>query len=184
MTLSLFEDLSDSGAVLSSCGIYRYALTREWADGECVAFLMFNPSTADATEDDHTIRKCIAFAKRWGYGRMVVINLFAIRSRDPKAVSRMSLESAVGPLNNFWITEAAKEAREIVCAWGCAEHAPQIDRRIKDVLALIEKDSFSSPLNCLGYRKDGHPRHPLTLGYATPREQLFWPKRPSSTVRA
>jgi hypothetical protein len=171
---SLFEEEDASGAELSPCGVYRYVLTREWEDGQSVTFLMFNPSTADATEDDPTIRKCVGFAKRWGYGRMNVVNLFAVRSRDPKAVGRMATGSAVGPLNNFWIVEAAKESREVICSWGCAQHLPGINRRIAEVLALLEEKRFSMPLNCLGYRLDKHPRHPLMLAYDTPREQFFW----------
>jgi hypothetical protein len=141
---------------------------------------MFNPSTADATEDDHTIRKCIGFAKRWGYGRMVVVNLFAIRSRDPKAVGRIG-ESSVGPLNMYWILEAAMEGREIICAWGCAQHAPQIECLIERTLGELQ-DRVDIPLRCLGRRKDGHPRHPLILAYDTPREPFLWPKRPSTAT--
>lgn len=169
----LFEELSDSGAEISDDGLYRYTLTREWADGTCVGFLMFNPSTADASQDDPTIRKCVGFAKRWGYSRLVVLNLYAIRSRDPKAVGRMG-PSAVGPLNDFWITKAMKEAREIICAWGCAQHSPDIDRRIQRVMSLQLISQESVKISCLGRRQDNHPRHPLMLSYDTPREPFVW----------
>lgn len=169
----LFEKLSDSGAEFSPDQLYRYTLTREWADGPCVGFLMFNPSTATATQDDPTIRKCIGFARKWGYGRMVVLNLYAIRSSDPRAVSRMGT-SAVGPVNDFWIAKAMKEAREIIFAWGCAQHAPDIERRIQRVMSLQLISQESVKINCLGYRQDNHPRHPLMLKYTTPREPFVW----------
>lgn len=173
---NLFSGLDAKEAEISPCGCYRYTLTREWADGECVTWLMFNPSTADAMIDDHTITKCIAFSKQWGYGRMVVVNLYAIRSRDPKALKKMPDAQAVGALNNFWTVEACKESREVICAWGCSEHAPGITDRIWAVLALLDEHCFSTPIMCLGSRKDGHPRHPLMLPYSTPREQFFLPE--------
>lgn len=161
----LFAGLDDRGAELSPCGIYRYTLTREWEDGRCIAWLMFNPSTADATEDDATIRKCVGFSKRWGYGRMIVVNLYAVRSRDPKAVARMV--NPEGPLNNYWTREALKESRELICAWGCAQHMPGIGGRINDVMAIARNEEVST--FCLGQRRDYHPRHPLMLAYSTER---------------
>lgn len=167
------ESIFTCGAEMSSDEIYRYNLTRGWEDGPCVAFLMFNPSTADRVVNDHTISKCIGFSKIWGYGRMVVVNLYAVRSRDPKAVARMG-PSAVGPLNNYWIREAIKESRELICAWGCAQHMPSINTRIKEVMQAIRDEDWNIPINCLGYRKDWHPKHPLTLGYNTPRVPFVW----------
>jgi hypothetical protein len=71
-------------ALLSACGYYRYWLSREWDDSlPIVTFIMMNPSTADAFNDDATIRKCVGFAKAWGFGRIRVVNLFALRSREP-----------------------------------------------------------------------------------------------------
>lgn len=169
----LFDNLDGCGAEFSPDEIYRYTLTRQWDDGRCVAFLMFNPSTATATTEDPTIRRCIGFARRWDYGRLVVINLYAVRSTDPKAVTRMG-RSAIGPMNDYWIKKSVEESREIICAWGCAQHAPDIGQRVKRVLDLINQDLPNIPINCLGFRKDGHPRHPLMLAYETPREEFKW----------
>ena len=157
------------GAELSPDGLYRYTLTREWDDGRCVAWLMFNPSTADADQDDATIRKCVGFSKFWGYGRLVVVNLFAIRSRDPKSVARVV--DPIGPLNDYWIKEATSECREVVCAWGCSEHIPpKFAGRINHVTDLIPEHV---PTVCLGRRNDGSPRHPLILAYKTERVPYF-----------
>jgi len=171
--VNLFEDLDGCGAEFSPDEIYRYTLTREWMDGGCVAFLMFNPSRATATTEDPTVRKCIGFARRWNYGRLVVLNLYAVRNPDPRAVTRMGA-SAVGPMNDYWIAETVKEARELICAWGCAQHAPDIGQRVRHVLDLVKNDKENLPISCLGYRKDGHPRHPLMLAYETPREEFKW----------
>lgn len=166
----LFETMDGIGAEFSPCGVYRYTLTRQWADGPCVAFLMFNPSTATVTEDDPTIRKCIGFAKRWGYGRLVILNLYAIRGTDPRTPSRAV--DPIGPMNDHWILETCKEARQVVCAWGCAQHMPTIVERMMRVLTLLQ--AYDVRVSCLGYRKDSHPRHPLMLSYETKMETFVW----------
>ena len=170
---SLFGEIDGLEAEFSPCKIYRYTLTRQWEDGPCVCFLMFNPSIATQVVSDPTIRRCVGFAQRWGYGRMIVLNLYAVRSTDPKAVGRMGL-SSIGPMNDYWIAKAVEEAREVICAWGCAQHAPGILKRVQDVLSLIVERDRNMKINCLGYRKDGHPRHPLVLSYDTMREPFAW----------
>jgi len=160
-----------SVARFSACRNWRYTLHRRWADGNSVAFLMFNPSTADETQDDPTIRRCIGFAQRWGYGRLVILNLFAIRGTDPRTVARV--HDPVGPLNNFWILKALADdgCDELVCAWGCGDHMkePALRRRPLSLLRLIDEAIPYLPINCLGVRKDGQPRHPLMLAYSTLR---------------
>ena len=161
-------------AVLSPCGNYRYTLSRQWDNGQCVAFLMFNPSTADASVDDATIRKCKGFAQRWGYTRMVVANLFAIRNRDPKAVGRTV--DPIGPMNDYYILEALKDAREVICAWGCGSHmrGPLLDRPPSLMKKIRERYKYM-PIQCLGRGQDGNPKHPLMLAYTTEREPFLRP---------
>lgn len=167
----LFQGIERT-AEISPCGQYRYTLGRQWDDGRHVTFLMFNPSTADAETEDHTIRKCIGFGKQWGYGRMTVINLFALRSTDPKAVGRAV--DPIGPLNDYWIAETLRETRELVCAWGCEDHmrSPRCRDRAANVLSTAR--SYGAPLEirCLGRTKGGTPRHPLMLAYGTLRESF------------
>lgn len=156
-------------AEFSPCRVWRYTLHREWADGDGVAFLMFNPSVADERIDDPTIRKCRGFAHRWGYGRMTIVNLFAIRGTDPRIVRRV--DDPVGPMNNYHIVKALEGCTEVIFAWGCGGHMKgKTADRPREVIALLEDRCFSLPVKCLGYSADGSPRHPLMLSYDTPRE--------------
>lgn len=157
-------------AVLSECQKYRYRLYRSWSDGPLVVFVMFNPSTADGIEDDPTIRKCIGFAQRWRYPGITVVNLFAVRSTDPRAVRRMLYADAVGLENDTAILTACATAAEVVVAWGCGYHMGAHSDRAKKVVRMIRDTYPSLRISCLGRSKDGHPRHPLMLPYSTPLE--------------
>jgi hypothetical protein len=145
-------------ATISQCGKYRYALERSWGEGKgCVVWVMLNPSTADASIDDPTIRKCIGFTRRWGHERLIVVNLFAFRATDPGDMKRAS--DPIGPENEWRILDAVAQADMVVVAWGA--HGGWMDRD-EDVLMQLHY-----PL-CLGRTKDGHPKHPLMLAYSTP----------------
>ena len=169
----LYEAINSGrdGAVFSSCKNYRYRLDRWWSDDEdCVVWVMLNPSTADATTDDPTIRKCVGFSKRWNYGRLIVVNLFALRSTDPSALARNT--DPVGVENDFQIANALKSAAEVVVAWGCQQHmsTEKLRRRPAQLAELIGRLRPDVEVSCLGYRKDGSPRHPLMLAYTTERQ--------------
>lgn len=105
------------GALISDDGVYRYRLHRTWDSAKpTVAFLMLNPSTADATEDDPTIRRCIGFAKEWGYGTLIVGNLFALRSTDPERLTEHP--EPVGPENDAHLMSICGAADQTIAAWG------------------------------------------------------------------
>lgn len=123
-----------------------------------VAFIGLNPSTADETKDDPTIRRCRGFANRWGYERLVMLNVFAYRATDPKRLGGLDFSSAVGPENDRHIAREAKAADLVVCAWGV--HAARWQRGHALSLALA---SSGIALHHLGLTKDGHPRHPLYM---------------------
>ena len=153
-------------AVLSDCGRYRYRLTRVWDLGRpLMIWIMLNPSTADASQDDATIRRCTGFAWSWGHGGIVVLNLFALRATDPgELLTHPSPVAEPGPVpghagnrNDFEITSfASARDRRVVAAWGC--HGTFMGRD-REVLALLG----NRPIECLGLTKEGHPRHPVRL---------------------
>lgn len=151
-------------AVFSPCGKYRYHLTREWdaTKGRCL-FVMLNPSTATAEVLDRTVTRCLNYAKAWGYGSLEVVNIFAWRSTDPKALKqvqkRLGVSGVVGPENDAALLAAAERADLIVIAWG--NHGATFARDV-EVLRLIGGPSGRS-LFCLGVAKTGRPLHPLYL---------------------
>jgi hypothetical protein len=155
-----------STATLSPCGLYRYDLTRSWDRARPRAlFVMLNPSTADATQDDPTIRRCVGFARAWGCGGIVVCNLFALRSTDPKALYRHA--DPVGPDNDATLLDRAAMAKLTVCAWGAHGHLRGRGRTVAKLLAAAKM-----PMHCLGLTKTGHPLHPLFVPGATALQEF------------
>lgn len=148
---------SKSDAILSGCGTYRYFLRRQLvADSErprIVTFCMLNPSTADATVDDPTIRRCMAFAERLNGTSLHVINLYALRATDPRELR--THPDPVGPANDRALKALSVYNGGVICAWG--RHARP--ERIREALALFG----TAQLWCLGVNKDGSPKHPLYL---------------------
>lgn len=145
-------------AVLSSCGTYRYLLTRPCEevhpDRGTALFLMLNPSTADAHADDPTIRRCRGFARGWGCNGMTVANLFALRSTDPAAL--LAHGDPIGPDNDAWLRRLAREYGDVVCAWGAHSMAKARGGQVATIM-----QSAGARLWCLGTTKHGYPRHPL-----------------------
>ena len=141
-------------------GNHRYELFRTWdVDGKVACFVMLNPSTADAEQDDPTVRKCVGFAKRWGCGGVRIVNLFSIRSPSPSAI-RLS-DSPVGPRCDEHLLDAASNSDIAVAAWGNhgGYHA-----RDRGVLDMLRREGVA--VQCLGVTTKGFPRHPLYVSYA------------------
>lgn len=153
----LFHTGRESGAKFSPCRVWRYQLWRTWdPERPAVLFIGLNPSTADETEDDPTIRRCIDFAERWGFGTYLMGNLFGYRSTDPKGMR--ATPDPVGPENDQHIIDLVGRASKVVVAWGCH---PGIDDRANHVLSLIPEPY------CLKPTKDGYPWHPLYVAAKT-----------------
>jgi len=149
--IDLLEDTRTS-AVLSDDRTYRYRLTRTWdTEKPTVALIMLNPSTADETADDPTIRRCLDYAKRWGYGTLVVGNLFALRATDPSELT--DHDAPIGPENDSHLQEICDEAEKVVVAWGTNG---TVEGREREVAVLLDADLYA-----LNTTKDGHPNHPL-----------------------
>lgn len=148
-------------AHMSPCGLYRYTLTRRWGEGPSLAWVMLNPSTADADADDATIRKCIGFTRRIGYHALIVVNLFAFRATDPAKMKTAA--DPIGPDNDMIIHRVCGESPLIVCAWG--RHGAAFGRAA-EVMARL--DATCAPTVCWHINADGSPGHPLMLGYDRP----------------
>lgn len=141
-------------ATISDCRKYRYTLTRWWDRGPMVCWLMLNPSTANESFDDPTIRRCISFSRQWGASGICVVNLFALRSTDPSAL-KSDPAASIGPQNDEYILRETK-GRRVIAAWGT--HGTLAGRN--DVVAKLLMDSGIT-IECLRLTKDGHPFHPL-----------------------
>lgn len=153
-------------ADISACGRYRYSLLREWDDNEPPLVVVgLNPSTADANADDPTIRRCIGFAKRERSGGLLMLNLFALRSTNPKALA--AALDPVGPDNDRVMGDMARMAAEegvpIVCAWGNGGLLLYRDVVVTELLRKV-----GTQLLVFGLTGCGQPKHPLYLAAATP----------------
>ena len=158
----------ESAAVISACGAYRYSLTRNWSDAPLLPFVMLNPSTADAKEDDPTIRRCIGFARREGAGGLIVANLYALCSPAPEAL--WAARDPIGPKNRQMLVglaaQAVAQSLPIICAWGAQARGDQIDG------ALRMFQTAGARLACLGRTRYGAPRHPLYVRADQPLQRF------------
>lgn len=161
------NDLLPRGsAVLSPCGTWRYRLDRDLGqDGPTVAVIGVNPSTADADTDDATIRKVMGFGRRLGWGSLIMVNKFAYRSPDVRALRRAA--DPIGPQTDVHLQWIMYPADIVIAAWGpLAKLPPALRNRWRTVAATAEIGGVK--LQCWGVATDGHPRHPLMLAYETP----------------
>ena len=149
-------------ALLSPCRRFRYRLGRRWAEGPAVCCVLLNPSTADEVRLDPTCSRAREYAERWGYGSLIVTNVFGWRDTDPAAMK--AAKDPVGPGNDAAIVRAAKESDLVVCAW--VNHGSFLERSSR-VKALLNRSKI--PLHTLRLNANGEPAHPLYLpGKLTP----------------
>ena len=159
----------DKGANFSDDGKYRYELWRMWDDTRpFLYFVMLNPSVAGAEKDDPTIRKCVGFADRLGYGMIVVLNVFALCSTDPRALVAFSGDR-IGPKNRLAIAEI--RGNPVVVGWGGWGNHQELLGGMSYVKQLIRLQKPKT-VHCLGFTKSGQPRHPLMLPYTTKLERF------------
>lgn len=141
--------------ILSPCRTYRYTLWRDFGGlvgDDYAMFIGLNPSTADEVNDDPTIRRCVAFAKSWGYGAMCMTNLFAFRATEP--ADMIAATDPVGPDNDVHLIDLARNASVVVAAWGTNGAHLGRDAAVR---ALVPR------LHCIKKTQAGHPGHPLYL---------------------
>ena len=143
--------LVNKNATFSDCRKYRYALSRTWnGKKKTILFIGLNPSTANEKIDDPTIRRCINYAQNWGYGSLLMVNLFAYRATMPSELK--NVKNPIGNDNDLHIIELSKKADIAVAAWG---NEGFLLNRDKEVKKLIPN------LMCLKINKSGQPAHPL-----------------------
>ena len=142
----------ESSARFSDCRNYRYELWRKWEDKPYCMFIGLNPSTADETLNDPTVRRCIDYAERWGYGALCMTNIFSYRATDPKVM--MAFGEPIGLDNNRTLKTLASSAGVVVAAWGKDGSYMNIDKEVIDMIPF---------LRCLKKNGDGSPAHPLYL---------------------
>ena len=153
------KDDAASVAVYSDCERYRYLLTRVWEpQGKRALFIMLNPSTATEFQNDPTVERCERRARALGFGGFWVTNIFAWRDTDPKAMRAVA--HPVGPGNDAAILESCPWADQVICAWGA--HGEHLGRG--QAVELLLRNT-GVPLHHLGMTKQGHPKHPLYIGY-------------------
>lgn len=159
-------------ALISDDGRYRYVLTHRWSLGPHATFVMLNPSTADATTDDATVRRCRGYARRWGLHGMAVLNLYALRSRDPREL--WSVDDPVGPDNDStledWVGRAARVDGPLIFAWGVHARPDRVDW-LTTMVPNVRR------AQALGYTSKGVPLHPLARGLVKTTILQPWPPR-------
>jgi len=159
-------------ASISEDGLFRWWLIREWdRDRDRLCVLLLNPSTADAERDDASVRRLIGFARRWGYGSFVLVNLSAWRSTDPTGLWR---HPTGGQFNRTAVVSAARERDVFV---GVGANAESVRVYAEELLTRVQE--VARTMFCLGETKPprghyfGWPKHPLRLAYDTERQA--WP---------
>jgi hypothetical protein len=159
------REVIDRGAELSPCERYRWSLHRvlEGGDGRCVCFVMLNPSTADALQDDPTVRRCIGYADSWGFSRLVVRNLFPYRATDKREL--LKVDSPVGGERGDQELQLATLADLVVAAWGAWVPFRRAD--------AAERLLRGRAVYCLNRASGGQPVHPLYQP-ASLQPQLLW----------
>jgi hypothetical protein len=169
-----------SSAAFSPCGLYRYELRRVWKPkARAMVFVGLNPSTADESTDDPTIRRILGFADDWGFGTLVMLNAFAFRSTDPKAlhVRASRRREVIGRENDATIerTFARHRADKLVMGWGANGTLLERGRSVAAIAMSVHRRP-----ECFGLTQNGQPKHPLYLAATTKAKRYA---APASTDR-
>ena len=157
-------------AVFSQDLKYRYLLSRRWAyrDGNLIVWVMLNPSTANDTENDPTIERCMRRSIEWGYAGMDVVNLYAFRATSP--ANLFKADDPVGPMNEDALNAAFSRAEMILLGWGAhARHTEQERAVLRELAGPLTADK----VHFLKIGKGGAPSHPLYLPYTLKPRRYF-----------
>lgn len=149
-------------AIIDPTEAYRYHLSRVWDHSKPrAAWVMCNPSTADASRNDDTILRCVAFCRSWGFGGFDVVNLFALRTPHPSALKRQAKagQDPVGPENDAHLLRVVRSADLVIAAWGTNGAFRGRDQAVRRMLAEV-----GASAHYLELTDGGHPKHPLARG--------------------
>lgn len=147
--------------VFSDCRTYRYRLAQIWDElSRPLYWLMLNPSTADEVKNDPTVERCERRARMWGYGGSVIFNIFAYRAKNPK--NMRAHRDPIGPENDKWIRDLARQSQEVDVIAGWGEHGVHLDRGTRIFNIFCEENGR---LQALKINASGHPAHPLYIPY-------------------
>jgi len=166
-----------AGAALSPCGTWRYRLWRQWSPGDRLLFIGLNPSTADAHQDDPTVRRMRGFARREGYGGLELINLYAYRATDPADLWKQPASKRLGPQWRLHCTPLLEAAEKAVCCWGAFPKAKKLHReQAAGVVVELRRElrRHNTRPHHFGLTRGGHPRHPLYLRADCPLVKGAW----------
>ncbi len=152
---SLFDDEESTGALFDDQRKYRYLLWRRWSKGPALLWIMLNPSTADETELDPTLRRCLDFTLRWGYPAMEIGNLYAYRSTEPKVLP--TIPDPVGAENHAHLEKAIARAAKVVVGWGTNAKKDAI-APVLEIFERLDVQPYALKISVEGY-----PCHPLYL---------------------
>lgn len=179
---SPIESTTNKAATLSKCGKMRWNLRRWWHEDSRVCWVMLNPSTADAEIDDPTLKRCMHFSKAWGYGGLIITNLYPYRSPSPPECRRWAArDHKYSDLlvrkqlirNQKEVLAACQTSDIIVAAWG---NQPWAAKWSVHMLTQIQKNT-DKPIYCLGTTQNGNPKHPMARArHRVPNDQqpLIW----------
>lgn len=143
-----------AGATFDPAKTFRYTLWRNFVmdPKDACLWIMLNPSTADESTDDPTVRRCQQFSRAWGFDSCQVVNIFAYRSRDPNVLPDVS--DPIGPENDDVLRREAAAASKIICAWGVNGSVNGRSTQLRVLLSAFE-------CWCFGLTKNREPLHPL-----------------------
>lgn len=159
-------------ADISPCGKYRYRLTR--GTGRLMPVAMLNPSVADGSKNDPTVRRLMGFATRSHqlgegpnprrskpYDGIDVVNLYALIATNPQELR--TADDPYGPGNDkAHMDFCAQHGTSIIVAWGNHAEQEAVEKFMHIVHFWIGKENL---ISCFGTNKNGSPKHPLYLPY-------------------
>jgi hypothetical protein len=172
--MTIVDDKQARSWSLSECTRYRYSLTQRWGHGgRLITWVLLNPSLVEETVDDPTTLRVGEFSRRWGYDRMEIVNLFALRAATPEELALV--EDPVGPKNLSFVRQAVTSAELVVVGWGDGvQHAATPPETLDEVIRLRRANTA---MLCFGVTEAGNPLHPASLDRS--KIPLVWtPQRP------